>query len=125
MSRSSTEAEYHSLANLTAEITWIQSLLYELQVSQSRTPITWCDNLSTVLMSADPVLHARTKHIELDLYFVREKVLQQQLDVRHVPTIDQTADVLTKTVSSSRFHFLLRDKLRVESLATLKFVTLL
>lgn len=61
-------------------------------------------------MAANLVLNARTKHIEIELYFVREKVLQCQLDVRHVPAFDQAVDVLTKAISSSRFP-LLRSKL--------------
>lgn len=68
-------------------------------------------------MAANPVLHARTKHIELDLYFVREKVLAKTLIVKHTPTHEQTADIFTKALSSSRF-LLLRDKLRVDSLST-------
>ncbi|KAL5772668.1 hypothetical protein ACOSQ2_012592 [Xanthoceras sorbifolium] len=75
ISRSSTEAEYRSLAALVAEITWLQSFLRELHVTQSRPPTVWCDNLSTIALSSNSVLHARTKHIELDLYFVRDKVL--------------------------------------------------
>ena len=118
ISRSSTEAEYRSLAALVAEITWIKSLLFELQVPILKTPIIWCDNLSTVMISANPVLHARTKHIEIDLYFVREKVLQKQIEVKHVPTVDQIADIFTKANSSSRFAFM-RSKLKVESFSTM------
>lgn len=76
VSRSSTEAEYRSLAQVVAEISWISSLLDKLKSPPSRIPIIWCDNLSTVHLSANLVLHARTKHIKLDLYFVREKVAQ-------------------------------------------------
>ncbi|KAM6545684.1 hypothetical protein CsatB_026420 [Cannabis sativa] len=104
VSRSSTETEYRSMESLTAEITWIQSLLG--------------DNLSTVLMSANPILHARTKHIELDLYFVREKVLAKDLTVKHTLAYDQTADIPTKALSNAQF-LLLRDKLRIVSLSTL------
>lgn len=118
MSRSSTKAEYRSLANLVAEITWVQSLLQELGVPETKVPIVWCDNLSAVMLAANPVLHARTKHIELDLYFVREKVVQRKIEVRHVPSLDQTADILTKAISSTRF-VPIRTKLNVESLSTL------
>ncbi|XP_062088456.1 uncharacterized mitochondrial protein AtMg00810-like [Humulus lupulus] len=118
VSRSSTESEYRSLANTTVELVWIQSLLAELQVPQTHTPTIWCDNKSTVLMSQNPVLHARTKHIELDLYFVREKIINGQLNVRHTPALHQIVDVLTKALSSTRF-LLLRDKLSVISLSTL------
>lgn len=118
ISRSSTEAEYRSLAGLTSEISWTQSLLDEIGVSCSRKPIIWCDNLSAVHLAANPVLHARTKHIEIDLHFVRDKVLSKVLEVRHVPSVDQIADVFTKANSSSTFVDF-RRKLRVEDLSTL------
>lgn len=73
VSRSSAEAEYRSLAHLVADMTWIASPLTELNFQLSRPPIIWCDNLSTVMLSANPIQHARTKHVELDIYFVREK----------------------------------------------------
>ena len=118
VSRSSIEAEYRSLAGITAKITWLTALLSELRLTLPRTPAVWCDNLSIVLLSANPILHARTKHIELDLYFVREKVIQKLIDVRHVPSSDQIADLFTKAIPSSRFS-LLRSKLRVLDLSTL------
>jgi hypothetical protein len=68
-SRSNTEVEYRSLAAAAAEVLWIQSLLRELHLPYS-VPILFCDNLSTVLLSHNPVLHAKTKHIELDLFFL-------------------------------------------------------
>nr|KYP45979.1 hypothetical protein KK1_032476 [Cajanus cajan] len=73
VARSSTEAEYRSLPLATVEVMWIQKLLSELKVNHS-TPIAFCDNMSTVALAHNPVLHARTKHMELDLFFVREKV---------------------------------------------------
>ena len=54
-------------------------------------------------MSANPMLHSRTKHFELDLFFVRENVIQKQVDVRHIPSLHQIADLLTKALSSTRF----------------------
>ena len=80
--------------------------------------VTWCDNLSTIMLVSNPILYARTKHIELDLYIVRENVLQRKVLVQQVPSIDQVADVLTKVVSSIQFVNL-RNKLKVENLSTL------
>ena len=80
--------------------------------------VTWCDNLSTIMLVSNPILYARTKHIELDLYIVRENVLQRKVLVQQVPSIDQVADVLTKVVSSTQFVNL-RNKLKVENLSTL------
>ena len=95
-------------------MTWLSSLLSELQVPASRIIEIWCDNLSTVHLAANPILHARTKHVELDLYFVREKVAQKLVEVKHIPTHAQVADILTKAISSTKFpHF--RSKLTVEA----------
>ncbi|KAL5554009.1 hypothetical protein UlMin_041410 [Ulmus minor] len=67
-------------------------------------PVLWCDNMSTISLSANPVLHSRTKHIELDLYFVREKVIAKEIEVNHVPSVDQVADVFTKPLSAQFFQ---------------------
>jgi hypothetical protein len=70
VSRSSTEAEYKALANATAEMIWVETLLTELGVKVLQKPSLWCDNLGATYLSANPVFHARTKHI--DFHFVRE-----------------------------------------------------
>jgi hypothetical protein len=99
VSRSSTEAEYKALANGAAEVTWIQSLLKEIHVPQPRAPILWCDNLGATYLTANPVFDARTKHIEVDFHFVREKVALGTLDVRFISSRDQVADGFTKPVT--------------------------
>ena len=96
VSRSSTEAEYKALANGAAEAIWIDSVLTELGVPRQRTPILWCDNLGATYLTANPVFHARTKHIEIDFHFVRERVAACELEVRFISTDDQLADVFTK-----------------------------
>ena len=60
--------------------------------------------MSTISLSANPIMHSRTKHIELDLYFLREKVMAKELDVHHVPTIDQVVDIFTKPLSAQFFQ---------------------
>lgn len=99
------------MAHATAELLWIQSLLSELGV-QFATPSLYCDNLSAVMLSHNPVLHNRTKHIELDVHFVREKVISKDLIVQHVPASAQLADSFTKPLSSARFTEM-RNKLKV------------
>ena len=59
--------------------------------------------MSAGALATNPVYHARTKHIEIDIHFVRDKVLQRELEVRYVPSCDQVADCLTKALSSHRF----------------------
>nr|KYP36807.1 Copia protein [Cajanus cajan] len=114
VAHSSTKAEYRSMAHATAEIIWIQSLLKELGIV-SDTPTLYCDNLG-VALSHNPVLHSRTKHMELDIHFVREKVVSKNLIVQHVPAFAQVADILTKPLSST-FFCNLRDKLKVYTLS--------
>ncbi|PNX78276.1 putative copia-type protein, partial [Trifolium pratense] len=112
VSRSSTESEYRALADLAAEIAWVRSLLNELKLPLPRKPTLWCDNLSAKALASNPVMHARSKHIEIDVHYIRDQVLQDQIKIAYVPTADQIADCLTKPLTHSRFHFL-RDKLGV------------
>jgi hypothetical protein len=73
VSRSSTEAEYKAVANATAEIMWVQILLKEIGIQAPKAGKIWCDNLGATYLSSNPVFHARTKHIEVDYHFVRER----------------------------------------------------
>ncbi|KAM0020291.1 putative RNA-directed DNA polymerase [Helianthus debilis subsp. tardiflorus] len=73
ISRSSAEAEYRGVANATAEITWIRNLLLELHVPVRQASVIYCDNISAMYLSHNPVQHQRTKHVEIDIHFVREK----------------------------------------------------
>ncbi|PKI58839.1 hypothetical protein CRG98_020738 [Punica granatum] len=103
VARSSTESKYKSLANATVEILWLQSLLQELGVSQHHPPTLWCDNISAIYLTTNPIFHARTKHIEIDYHFVREHFMRKQLSIRFISSDDQLAEALTKGLSSSRF----------------------
>jgi hypothetical protein len=65
--------------------------------------VVFCDNVSTVYMASNLVQHRHTKHIEIDIHFVREKVSLGQVRVLHVPSANQYADIMTKGLSSQLF----------------------
>ena len=114
VSRSSAEAEYRAVANAVAEVSWLRQLLAELHAPVSRAALVYCDNISTIYMSANPVQHQRTKHVEIDLHFVRERVATGAVCVLHVPTSSQYADIFTKDLPSSVFTEL-RSSLNVQA----------
>lgn len=87
------------MANTTAELTWITFLMRDIGIPIHQPPELFCDNLSALHMSINPVFHARTKHIELDYHFVREKVALGSLITRYVPSSKQLADIFTKPLS--------------------------
>ncbi|KAL8107926.1 hypothetical protein AgCh_024361 [Apium graveolens] len=109
VSRSSTEAEFKGLANATAELMWIESLLNELNIKLPQPPTLWCDNLGATYLSANPVFHSRAKHIEIDFHFVRERVKEKQLQVQFISTKDQLADIFTKPLGQPSY-----DRLRLK-----------
>lgn len=112
VSRSTAEAEYRSLAHVTAEIAWIRSLLTELGIEVRSKTLVWCDSFATIAIANNPVMHSKFKHVELDLFFVREKVVNGLLQVGHVSGQEQVADVLTKPLSAGQFEKF-RKKLQV------------
>jgi histone deacetylase 1/2 len=96
LSRSSAEAEYRGVANVVSESCWIRNLLLELHCPVRKATLVYCDNVSAIYLSGNPVQHQRTKHIEMDIHFVREKVARGEVRVRHVPSRYQIADIFTK-----------------------------
>jgi hypothetical protein len=86
VSRFSAEAEYHGVTNATAECCWLCQLLRELHVVIDKATVMYCGNISAVYLSQNPVHHRWTKHMKIDIHFVREKVALDELRVHHVPT---------------------------------------
>lgn len=107
VSRSSTEAEYRSLALVTCEIIWILQLLHDLKIAVSSTTKLFCDNKSAIHIASNPVFYERTIHIEIDCHTIRDQVKNGTIRLLHVASADQHADILTKPLHPRSFHSLL------------------
>ena len=114
VARSSTEAEYRSVAATAAELRWICSLLTELGVVLPQQPVIYCDNVGATNLCSNLVFHSRMKHVALDYHFIREQVQNGLLRVAHVSSKDQLADALTKPLPRHQFQFL-RTKIGLSS----------
>jgi hypothetical protein len=101
---SSTEAEYRSAAMAAQKSTWLKQLLKDLHQPTEYQVRIFCDNLSSVRLAENPVFHVRTKHIEVHYHYIREKVLEGEIEMVPTKTEDQTADILTKSLNKAKFE---------------------
>jgi hypothetical protein len=104
VSQPSAEAEYRAVANGVAEVSWLRQLLQELHHPLPSASLVYCDNVSAVYLSTNPIQHQRTKHVEIDLHFIWEHIALGAVRVLHVATTSQFADVFTKGLPSSVFR---------------------
>ncbi len=99
---SSMEAEYKGAVIVACEVVWLQELFSNLGQSVDAPVVIYCDNISSILLANNLVYHARTKHIEVHYHFIREKVLAKEIDLIHVSTKNQVADIFTKALSTDK-----------------------
>lgn len=102
VARSSAEAEYRSMALGTCELIWLKQLLTELKFCDLSPMQLVCDNQAALHIASNPVFHERTKHIEIDCHFVREKLVSRDIVTSFVGTNDQLADLFTKSLRGPR-----------------------
>ncbi|KAJ0472560.1 putative RNA-directed DNA polymerase [Helianthus annuus] len=99
VSRSTAEAEYRAMCSATCELMWLKNLLFELNVDCQLPMLLNCDSQAALSIAANPVFHERTKHFELDLHFLREKVAYGIINPVKVDSENQLADIFTKGLS--------------------------
>jgi len=106
VARSSAEAEYREMASLTCEFIWVKQFLQEIGFFNIQPMKMYCDNQAALHIASNPVFHERTKHIEIDYHFIREKVMTKEICTEFVGSNEQLADVLTKSLRGPRIEFI-------------------
>ncbi|RVW84338.1 Retrovirus-related Pol polyprotein from transposon RE2 [Vitis vinifera] len=104
--RSSVEAEYRAMALATCELIWLRHLLRELRFGKDEQMKLICDNQAVLHITSNPVFHERTKHIEVDCHFIREKIASGCVATSFVNSNDQLADIFTKFLRGPRIKYI-------------------
>ena len=104
MARSSAEAEYRAMALGICELLWIKSLLEELKIKWKGIMRLYCDNKSAINIAHNLVQYDRTKHIEIDRCFIKEKLESGLICIPYIQSKNQLADILTKGLQNPTFH---------------------
>ncbi|MCH90612.1 putative gag-pol polyprotein [Trifolium medium] len=108
---STTEAEYIAAGSSCSQMVWMKQMLREYNVEQDVITL-YCDNLSSISISKNPVQHSRTKHIDIRHHYIRDLVEDKVVTLEHIATEEQLADILTKALDANRFEEL-RGKLGI------------
>ncbi|RVW44140.1 Retrovirus-related Pol polyprotein from transposon RE1 [Vitis vinifera] len=104
VARSSVEAKFKAIAQGMCEGLWLQKLLKELHITIKLPLKLHCDNKATIIISHNPVQHDKTKHIEVDRHFIKEKIEKRIICMTYIPTNEQLADIFTKGLQKSSFE---------------------
>ena len=100
----SAEAEFRGVAKGITEVLWLRKLLTELGFTLTRSCELYCDNQAAINILENPVQHDRTKHVEVNRHFIKEKLEAHVINLPHVKSKDQLADILTKAVRTQFFE---------------------
>ena len=95
------------MTSAVSEVTWLLGLFTDLGVKIHMPILVFSDSKSAIQLAANLVFHERTKHIEIDCHFIKEKIQKGIIQTEHVRTDHQLADILTKGLGHTKHDFLL------------------
>eukprot|EP00253_Pinus_taeda_P031106 PITA_31106 len=105
MALSSVEAEYMTTSLVACEAIWMRKILVGLFGSHLEPIVIYCDNQSCIKISANPIFHDRSKHIDIKYHHIRDCVQWRIMLLSYIPTEDKDADILTKVLTRSKFGY--------------------
>ncbi|KAE9587483.1 putative RNA-directed DNA polymerase [Lupinus albus] len=100
---STTEAEFIAAATSACQAIWLRRILEDLHFYQHGPTVIHCDNSSTIKLSRNPILHGRSKRIDVRYHFLRDLVTDKTIDLVYCRSEDQVADILTKPLKAEAF----------------------
>lgn len=104
VARSSAEAEFRAMAQGICELLWLKIILEDLQIEWDGSMRLYCDNKSAISIAHNPVQHDKSKHIEINRHFIKEKLDSGLICTPYVSSRSQLADVLPKGLNGTIFH---------------------
>ena len=102
---SSAKAKYISATTAACEAIWLRKFLKDVKQGQKSATVIYCDNMSAIAMTKNPIFHSRSKHIELRHHFIRKLVEDKEIELQFCTTDDQLADIFTKSISAQKFSY--------------------
>ena len=102
--RSSVESKFKAIAQELCELLWLKIILDDLRIKWDDPMKLYCDNKSAINIAHNPIQHDRTKHIEVDRHFIKEKLEERVVYMSYISSEHQLADILTNWLNSSMFH---------------------
>jgi hypothetical protein len=106
VAQSSAEIEYRAMSNTTSELTWLQHFPREIGLAAPTPILLFCDNQAAIHIASNSVFHERTKHIEVDCHFVRDKILSGDISTPFMKYEDQLADMFIKPLCRKKLELI-------------------
>jgi hypothetical protein len=100
ISLSTQEAEYVAMSECSKELQWLNNLLEELDLKSNNKPVLFCDNTSAIRLAENPMMTGKSKHIAIRYHFVRDLVIGNKIMIKHIPSEENVADILTKPLGT-------------------------
>ena len=100
---STTEAEFVAAAGCASQAVWMRRITEQLGCVHNQGTLVYCDNSSTIKLSMNPIMHGRSKHIDIRFHYLRELVQNEVINLIHCGTREQVADIMTKPLPLDAF----------------------